>query len=53
MIGFVSAFVLVVPLTVQATNFTVTTTTDSTDAALGDGACDDGTGACSLRAALM
>ena len=33
--------------------FTVDTTVDTTDASPGDGVCDDGTGACSLRAAIM
>ncbi|MCH2226019.1 MAG: hypothetical protein MK066_14720, partial [Crocinitomicaceae bacterium] len=34
-------------------NFTVTTINDSQDAILGDGVCNDGTGNCSLRAAVM
>ena len=32
---------------------TVTSTVDAVDADLGDGACDDGTGKCTLRAAIM
>lgn len=34
-------------------DFTVTSTADATDASPGDGACDDGGGNCTLRAAIM
>ncbi len=34
-------------------NFTVNTTNDITDAIPGDGFCDDGSGNCSLRAAIQ
>ena len=37
----------------QAQNFVVNTQNDSPDANLADGICDDGTGNCSLRAAVM
>lgn len=36
-----------------AQNFTVTSTTDAVDAVLGDGVCDDGSGNCTLRAAIQ
>ncbi len=36
----------------RATTFTVNSTADTSDADPGDGACDDGTGACTLRAAI-
>jgi gliding motility-associated-like protein/CSLREA domain-containing protein len=38
---------------VNAQNYTVTTINDTQDANLGDGLCNDGTGSCSLRAAIM
>jgi len=38
---------------VNSQNFTVTTINDTPDANLADGICDDGTGNCSLRAAVM
>ncbi|MCH8960579.1 MAG: alanine racemase [Bacteroidetes bacterium] len=34
-------------------DFTVDSTADAVDASPGDGVCDDGTGSCSLRAAIM
>ncbi len=34
-------------------NFTVTSTADVVDANLGDGICDDGSGNCTLRAAIQ
>ena len=37
----------------HAQNFTVNTQNDSPDANISDGICDDGTGNCSLRAAVM
>ena len=37
----------------HAATFTVNTTLDLHDASPGDGACDDGTGLCSLRGAIM
>ena len=37
----------------QAMTFTVDSTTDATEANPGDGICDDGTGACTLRAAIQ
>ena len=37
----------------HAVTFSVNTTEDSVDAAPGDGACEDATGKCSLRAAVM
>ncbi|RME22044.1 MAG: hypothetical protein D6800_11450, partial [Candidatus Zixiibacteriota bacterium] len=40
------------PISATASTFRVTTTTDSHDVIPGDSVCDDGTGACSLRAAL-
>lgn len=36
-----------------AQNFTVTSTTDAVDAVPGDGNCDDGSGNCTLRAAIQ
>src|SRR2546426_9701517 len=36
----------------DAATFTVNSTADTTDAAPGDGVCDDGGGACTLRAAI-
>ena len=40
-------------LTLAAHTYTVTSTADGADAAPGDGQCDDGSGACTLRAAIM
>ncbi|MBT6515986.1 MAG: CSLREA domain-containing protein, partial [Crocinitomicaceae bacterium] len=37
----------------QAQSFSVTTINDTPDSNPGDGLCDDGTGSCSLRAAIM
>ena len=37
----------------QAATFTVNSTVDAVDATPGDGACDDGAGSCTLRAAIM
>ena len=34
-------------------NFEITTTYDAVDANLGNGVCDDGTGNCTLRAAIQ
>ncbi len=41
------------PTVRAATNFTVNSTGDGTDNNPGDGVCNDGTGACSLRAAMQ
>ena len=41
------------PQSAAATTFTVNSTVDAPDAAPGDGFCDDGLGACTLRAAVM
>ena len=38
---------------VATASFTVTSTADAADASPGDGVCDDGTGSCTLRAAIM
>ena len=40
------------PQSASATTFTVTSTVDAPDAIPGDGICDDGTGNCTLRAAI-
>ena len=37
----------------EAATFAVTSPADAVDANLGDGVCDDGTGDCTLRAAIM
>ena len=44
--------VLMVSPVVSQVNFTVNSTGDGGDSNLGDGACDDGTGDCTLRAAI-
>ena len=41
------------PGTTHAATFTVDSTTDTVDAGPGDGVCDDGSGSCTLRAAVM
>ncbi len=41
------------PTVRAATTFTVNSTGDGADNNLGDGACNDGTGACTLRAAIQ
>src|SRR3990172_8808874 len=37
----------------HAAEFTVNSTADAVDASLGDGTCDDGSGNCTLRAAIQ
>ena len=49
----VISFLFSTALFVHGQNFTVTTINDSPDVNLADGICDDGTGNCSLRAAVM
>ena len=46
-------FLLFNSISLQAQNFLITSTNDTQDLILGDGICDDGTGNCSLRAAIM
>ena len=41
------------PTVVPPTSFAVNSNADRVDARPGDGACDDGTGSCTLRAAIM
>ena len=51
----VAVFAVLFPVAASSTvdrTFTVTTTADTNDATPGDGVCADGTGACSLRAAV-
>jgi CSLREA domain-containing protein len=43
---------LISPPPAYAVTFTVNSTADTSDADPGDGTCDDGTGACTLRAAI-
>jgi len=43
---------LISPPPAHAATFTVNSTADTSDAAPGDGTCDDGTGVCTLRAAI-
>ena len=45
--------VLALAVPAQAAVFTVDSTVDSVDSNPGDGICADGTGACTLRAAVM
>ena len=48
------AYIILISLfSSQAQSFSVTTTGDTPDSNPGDGLCDDGTGSCSLRAAIM
>jgi CSLREA domain-containing protein len=44
---------MVSPTAKAATTFTVNSTADLADSNLGDGVCNDGTGACTLRAAIQ
>ena len=51
---FILSFVFLVSASLQAQpiTFTVNSATDAIDAAPGDGICDDGSGNCTLRAAI-
>jgi hypothetical protein len=44
---------LLFPVAASAATFTVTSVLDSPDTALGDGVCDNGSGQCTLRAAIQ
>jgi CSLREA domain-containing protein len=44
---------LILPVARAATSFTVNSTGDGADSNLADGVCNDGTGACTLRAAIQ
>ena len=46
------ATLLISPPPAHAVTFTVNSTADTSDATPGDGMCDDGTGVCTLRAAI-
>lgn len=47
------SYFLVLPLLLNAQNFTLNSTADAVDATPGDGLCDDGGGNCTLRAAIQ
>jgi hypothetical protein len=51
-IGLTSILLVIVAQWVCAATFTVDFTPDAVDAELGNGVCDDGTGRCTLRAAI-
>jgi CSLREA domain-containing protein len=46
-------YIIAAPQSASATTFTVNSTADAADAIPGDGICDDGSGNCTLRAAVM
>ena len=48
----VSASIIASPVAQAAGVYVVDSTADTSDGRVGDGACDDGTGSCTLRAAL-
>jgi hypothetical protein len=51
--GLIFAALITVANILSAQNFNVNTTNDAIDVNLGDGVCDDGTGNCTLRAAIQ
>lgn len=50
---FAAAILLATPVPASSTLLIVDSTLDAVDASLGDGSCDDGTGACTLRAGIQ
>ena len=52
-VAVAAALLLSSPEVVQAANFTVDSEVDSVDVAPGDGTCEDASGRCTLRAAVM